>query len=97
MDNSKILVHVGVRPDPDNELELISGQKFVRRYFERYPEGGGRYWNSKLLNSGCNEVLRNNQERDGLIYCPTCDEWCNMNQYEELPVTINNGVISETN
>lgn len=79
-----ILIHNGIRPDPANDFELVHDSKYRKRYFESYPEGGGKFWDDKLLNSGCNNVINEVIESNGLIFCPYCSEWCSESQFEDI-------------
>lgn len=75
------LIHKGVRPK--FPIELVD---YKRGLFEEQCLDGKRpLWNSRMLNSGCQNVFSNVKERDGLYYCPCCDEWFSKNQWEELP------------
>lgn len=76
------LKHVGVKPKYD--LELIESSGFAREiYVEWYPDGTYKckYWNKRTLKEGCGEIIKDAKIRDGLIYCPYCDEWFNKDQF----------------
>lgn len=63
--------HVGIRPDPNNELRDLAEEE-KERYnnevnncgyvkYEVYPDGSvtiGRYWTEDMLNSGCGTVTK---------------------------------------
>ena len=68
--------HVGVHPSfPIHETERVGV------YVEHLPDGGKRLWNAKTLNSGCDKIVDIIDYRDGLIYCPYCDEMCAEEQF----------------
>jgi len=81
--------HIGIRPTYDLATSWMSHQDsededvkfYKKRYFEKYPDGGGRYWNERTLTSGCGKEVCGVKE-NGLIYCEFCDEWFNSEQFE---------------
>lgn len=75
------LKHVGIRPEYPT-VDISSKKTFL--HFERLPCGGGRYWNKKLLESGCGQVIEDIQFLDDLIFCPQCDEYIHRKQFQEM-------------
>lgn len=74
------LRHVGIRPL--HPLTLVDFKK--RIYYEYYPDGTKKRWNERMLNSGCGTVTGNLVKLLGCFYCPQCDEWFSVNQWEEV-------------
>lgn len=75
-----ILIHKGVRPKYN--LTLIDFKKKI--YYEEDPNGNFiKYWNMRMLNSGCNNVIRiAPKELMDCYYCPRCDEYFSKDQWE---------------
>lgn len=77
--------HIGVRPET---LPLEKDERTTTRrrevFYEVLPDGGYRIWNHKLLNSGCGRTLIDLVIDGDLIFCPTCKEWANKNQFQEI-------------
>jgi hypothetical protein len=73
-----MLIHNGVRPMGD----IIQVDKGI--YTEALAGGGVKFWNNKTLNSGCNGLITTIVELEGLIYCPHCDEYFNVEQFVEV-------------
>lgn len=81
------LIHKGVRPmyEVESHYDTDEPNPTMRnKLFEKYPSGGGRWWNKRLLNSGCGHVLDDDELVDGLRYCPNCKEWFKPEQFIEF-------------
>lgn len=73
------LIHKGVRPL--HFLTLLDFKKSL--YYEEYPDGTGKIWTTKMLNSGCGFVLKTEpRELRECWYCPRCDEYFSKSQWE---------------
>ena len=78
------LVHKGIRPKYElvhktNELKAIKGIDY-----EIYPNGAYRVWTKRMLTSGCDCSIHDIHKLDDLIYCPHCDEFFSVDQFEEI-------------
>ena len=72
------VIHKGIRPVG----ELTKDENIYRpTWYEKLEGGGYRIWNNKLLKSGCGKSI-DGEEENGLIYCPYCNEWASVEQYE---------------
>jgi hypothetical protein len=74
------LKHIGVRPV--GELEFLDDGRMRKTWIERLPDGGYKLWNKRLLNSGCNKIVYEDEHDGELIYCPWCEAWFSRNQFE---------------
>lgn len=74
------MVHVGIRPE--YPLTRIDNKRKI--YFEQFPDGEYRIWNLRMLKSGCGKEVDEIKEMMDCIYCPTCKEWFNTEQWEEM-------------
>jgi len=71
--------HKGIRPT--YEIQLINWKK--RIYIEDLPDEEYRVWNLRMLNSGCGKIISGDEiSLMGCIYCPTCDQYFNEEQWE---------------
>jgi hypothetical protein len=81
---SKIL-HKGIRPTyPTEPVVATKKRKLLDYQVETMPDGSKRYWNKRMLTSGCGEVVTDGNVRGDLIYCKTCDEWFDVTQFEKV-------------
>lgn len=74
------MIHKGVKP----EYTLMRIDYKRKIYVE---EITGRIWNMRMLKSGCGVTLKETDEIKEMmdcIYCPTCREWFNIEQWEEM-------------
>lgn len=71
--------HKGIRPT--HPIALINWKRSI--YIEDYPDSDEyRIWNLRMLNSGCGKILQGDElVLSGCIYCPTCDEYFNEEQW----------------
>jgi uncharacterized protein YbaR (Trm112 family) len=77
------MTHKGIRP----EYALVRVDYKRRIYMEQFEDGGYRIWNMRMLKSGCGVSLREVDEVKEMmdcIYCPTCKEWFNVEQWEDM-------------
>lgn len=74
--------HVGVRPE-HLPLEIADNGKRRKIYYENFPDGSYKIWNARLLKSGCGAYLTEFKIEGNLVYCKTCEEWANINQFQE--------------
>ena len=80
-----MLLHKGIRPEYETEFVVATKKRKLFDYLlETLPDGTKRYWNQRMLNSGCNEENEGFVRRDGLIYCEKCDEWFDEKQFAEI-------------
>lgn len=74
------VIHKGSKPkyaltDLNNRSSMFQKRPYYR-YYEEYPDGGGRYWTKRQLIPGCNtSSTKVVDSKTGLIYCEYCDEW----------------------
>ena len=76
--------HKGIRPQYPIELDTSRGKRKRKTYYEDLPDGSHRIWNDRLLQSGCGKTIIYVHMEGDLIYCPYCNEWANINQFEEI-------------
>lgn len=74
------LRHVGIRPL--HPLTLVDFKKKI--YYEYYPDGSYKRWNLRMLKSGCGRATSDLIKLLECYYCPTCDEWFAVNQWETV-------------
>lgn len=74
------IYHVGIRPT--YEL-VIQPSDAPFEFYEKHPDGKIRFWNKRMLLSGCNQKIEEIKIRDELIYCECCDEWFAPEQFAE--------------
>lgn len=72
--------HVGVRPE-HLPLERAESKKKRVTYYENFPDGSYKIWNTRQLNSGCNSTLTDPETDGNLIYCYICKAWFHENQF----------------
>lgn len=77
-----MLQHVGIRPI--HPLTLVDFKKKI--WEEEFPNGHVRRWNKRMLYSGCNELIDPDRAEILMecIYCPTCKEYFNTEQWKEI-------------
>lgn len=79
------LVHKGMRPTyPTVPLEATKKRKLFDYQVETMPDGSKRYWNKRMLTSGCSKEVDGFVFRGHLIYCSVCDEWFDDKQFEKV-------------
>lgn len=80
-----MLIHKGIRPEYDIEPVMATKKRKLFDYqVETMPDGSKRYWNKRMLSSGCNEENEGLVRRGDLIYCEKCDEWFDLKQFAEI-------------
>ena len=81
------LVHRGIRPTTKLHSEGHISKPYGPHKFRQYellPDGSKKYWDKKTLNSGCTKIFSDIVKLDGLIYCPTCEQYFSANQFGEI-------------
>lgn len=85
------MIHEGIKP----KNKLLKGEeiddlpfryKTNDHWVEPLDDGGYKIWSKRELLSGCKQEITNVRKRDGLIYCPICDEWFAEKQFVEKEI-----------
>lgn len=74
------LRHKGIRPK--YEVQVLDFKR--KLYIEELPDGSYKVWTKKQLNSGCDYIAKYANELMGCQYCPWCNEWFSMDQWERI-------------
>jgi len=78
-----MLKHVGIKPE--YEVEKVFYTKTRYQFTEYLPDGSYRLWSWKTLKGGCDRVIKDTKiNKEGLIYCPHCNEWASMKNFIDL-------------
>ena len=79
------LIHEGIRPVNPllRDFDSVPYKALPGFWVEPLDDGRFRYWSDRELRSGCGGLLVDAKERDGLTYCPYCDEWFTNKQFIE--------------
>lgn len=79
------LIHKGIRPEYEIEpVQATRKRKLFDYQLETLPDGSKRYWNKRMLTSGCNTISDSFVKRGELLYCHTCDEYFTDEQFAEV-------------
>lgn len=79
------LLHKGIRPTyPTEPVVATKKRKLFDYLVELFPDGSKKYWNKRMLTSGCETVVSALEVRGDLIYCSKCDEWFDSKQFQEV-------------
>lgn len=76
-----IMRHDGVRPV--HTLVLEESKRKRKVWIEEFPDGSRKFWNARLLNSGCGKYLTDPEVEGTLVYCNYCREWFDIKQFKE--------------
>lgn len=74
------LKHIGIRP---KGKVITTESRNVITYFEEFEDGGGRWWTTRMLRSGCGGTMCDYIIKEGLVHCDFCMEWFALEQFEE--------------
>ena len=73
-----IVKHIGIRPTMS--LTELDDGRLRKTFVERLDDGTRKFWNNKLLKSGCKKDTESLVE-EGLQWCSHCNEWFSLNQF----------------